>query len=288
MRFAHVTLAVAGSFAACAVSHGENTAENSGAGGAHVGGTGGQNVAGDAGWPDGGGGAPSGGGGTQSGGGGTQSGGGSGGCTSQCSGKQCGSDGCGSDCGPCPAGQSCNAQYTCVSSCPATWKLDIAATAVNALAFDGSAAYVVGTKNKQAWAGKVDTCLGSLVTQQAVSYSGATSSSLNDVVLSGGSLYALGSVATSADPGNALWARLEPVNLTSTFTDPLFGSAKADEGWRLTATPSGFWMVGVSDTTDGGYPGRSRARAAVQPAASGSTPRTAALTAWQRAEAPST
>ncbi len=41
----------------------------------------------------------------------------SGGCTPDCTGRECGTDGCGGSCGPCPPGESCNAAGQCAVVC---------------------------------------------------------------------------------------------------------------------------------------------------------------------------
>jgi hypothetical protein len=232
---------------ACAGQAGGGTAQNEGGFGAlGNGGNGGSGGVSHGGWPEGG---PGGSGGGTAGKGGA---GGSGGCAPQCSGKVCGSDGCGHVCGYCSTNQKCSAQGQCVTTCTSTWETDLTAVPMGAVA-DSSSVYLVGTKSDSAWAAAIAGCQGSVVHEKTLSVSGATASSLRNVILVGSSLYAVGDVVTGSDPRNGLWVRLASTTLSSSFMKPLYGTAASDENWRIVQTPSGFWMGGTSNTEATGY-----------------------------------
>ncbi len=69
-----------------------------------------------------------------------QEGGGGGGCTGNCTGKECGDDGCGNSCGACSAGEVCNGSNQCVDD-----QNDVGDTGggdCTAPAYDSTVAYV--------------------------------------------------------------------------------------------------------------------------------------------------
>lgn len=202
------------------------------------------------GWADGGP-AGSGGSGGSAGSGGGASGSG-GGCSSNCTGRVCGPDGCGHVCGSCSTNEACDAQGQCVSVCTPTWETDLAAVPMGAVA-GSSSVYVVGSENSSAWAAAVDGCQGKLAADTTLSVPNATSSSLQSVILSGGSLYAVGRVAKTSDPGDGLWVKLAPATLAPGFMQPLYGTTASDEDWGIVQTPTGFWMGGTTNTEAGGF-----------------------------------
>lgn len=230
---------------ACSASSSDDTA--GGGGGGPSGGEGGTSVSGSGGWATGGGGS----GGTNLG-GAAGSTGGTAACVPACSGKQCGPDGCGNSCGSCSTGASCSGAGQCVTSCPTTWKTPIAGATPSDLEYDGASVYSVGTQSGGAWVARFDGCDGSLQKEAAASVSGATKTSFARSVLSGGALFAVGSVATSADPGNGLFSRFDPSSVAQSFAVPLLGGAKSDEALDVAASGTGFWITGTTDTAGGG------------------------------------
>ncbi len=229
--------------AACAGQTGGGTAQNEGGFGAvGTGAHGGAGGISQGGWPEGG----------PGGSGGTGGASGSGGCVPKCAGKACGPDGCGHVCGHCSTNEKCSALGQCENLCTSTWETDLSAIPMGATA-SSSSVYVVGSKSSSAWAASVDACQGNLVKDATLSVSGATSSLLRSVMLAGSSLYAVGDVVKTSDPGDGLWMRLSPSTLTPVFTRPLYGTAASDQDWSIVQTPSGFWMGGTSNTEAGGF-----------------------------------
>jgi len=228
---------------ACAGQAGGGTAQNEGGFGAvGTGAHGGAGGISQGGWPEGG----------PGGSGGTAGASGSGGCVPKCTGKACGPDGCGHVCGHCATNEKCSAQGQCEKLCTPTWETDLSAIPMGATA-SSSSVYVVGSKNSSAWAASVDACQGNLVKDATLSVSGATSSLLQSVILAGSSLYAVGDVVMTSDPGDALWMRLSPSTLTPLFTQRIYGTTASDEDWSIVQTPSGFWMGATSNVEAGGY-----------------------------------
>ncbi|HMR80928.1 MAG TPA: hypothetical protein PKD61_37715, partial [Polyangiaceae bacterium] len=221
-------LCVVTATSSCAESHEESTADNSNGGGANSG-SGGSAGAGGNPWPDGGGalggsggsGASAGQGGTASG-GSAGAGGSGGGCVPSCAGKQCGSDGCGSSCAPgCSANETCNGSGQCQATCSPTWYTALAGATVNGAVLSGQNLYADCSKTAGGWVGRVDVCAGALAKESSVSPAGSQSSSLSKGIFAGGSLYVVGSVVTSADPRNGLYAKLNPTSLAASFVSPL-------------------------------------------------------------------
>lgn len=252
-------LCVVTATSSCAESHEESTADNSNGGGANSG-SGGSAGAGGNPWPDGGGalggsggsGASAGQGGTASG-GSAGAGGSGGGCVPSCAGKQCGSDGCGSSCAPgCSANETCNGSGQCQATCSPTWYTALAGATVNGAVLSGQNLYAVGSKTAGGWVGRVDVCAGALAKESSVSPAGSQSSSLSKGIFAGGSLYVVGSVVTSADPRNGLYAKLNPTSLAASFVSPLYGSTGEDEVNAVAAATSGsLWMSGRSNSPTG-------------------------------------
>ncbi len=222
----------------CSSSGGGTAANEGGFGAVGQSGNGGSSGVSNGGWPEGG---P----------GGAAGASGSGGCSPKCSGRVCGSDGCGHVCGSCSSNEACNAQGQCVSACTSTWETDLKAIPMGAAA-SSSSVYLVGTRGGSAWAAAVGGCQGSLTKDTTLAVPNATSSSLRSVILADSSLYAVGDVATSSDPGDGLWVRLSPTTLSSSFMQPLYGTTASDEDWRIVQTPTGFFMGGTSNTEAGG------------------------------------
>jgi hypothetical protein len=170
-----------------------------------------------------------------------------------CSGKQCGSDGCGSSCAPgCSGNETCNGSGQCQATCSPTWYTDLPGATVNGAALDGQSLYAIGSKSTTGWVGRVDTCAGALAKEANVMPAGSQSSGLSKGIVSGGSLYVVGSVVTTSDPRNGLYAKLNPTSLAASFVNPLVGSTGEDEVNAVAAASSGaLWMVGRANALSG-------------------------------------
>jgi len=118
--------------------------------------------------------------------------------------------------------------------------------------YDGANLLTVGTKSDQAWAARFDGCSGALSKETPVTVPSATKSALYRAVLSGGALFSVGSVQAGTDPGNGLYAKLDPSTLSQTFAKSLYGSTGVDEGSAIAAAGVGIWMVGSAHVDTGG------------------------------------
>ena len=132
------------------------------------------------------------------------------------------------------------------------------------------------------WAASLDGCNGDTITLTGVNHQGATSTNLRRVLSSPEGLFVAGSLVNNNDPGNGLYARLDPETLDLVWSQGLVGGGGlVDEVLELTVSNAGgVWMAGtarvganpvpwtISGTVDGsacgfsaGTPGAGSARA---------------------------
>lgn len=174
-------------------------------------------------------------------------------------GAQCGTmgDGCGLAlyCGDCAPGESCNTSGQCALSCPTNWKTQ-AGSGLNGAALRADGALMVGGNSaSQGWVAELDPCSGQLGSTHTVTVSGASSSLVKSLVVSGDDLFVVGNVKAGTDPLNGMHARLSASNLALLWAFPLIGSNLSDEAWGVTAAPDGsIWVAGSSTIENGAQP----------------------------------
>src|SRR5690606_19504743 len=70
---------------------------------------------------------------------------------------------------------------------------------------------------------------------------------LSSVALIDGDLFVAGTAVLVSDPRNGLYGRLDPDDLTTIWTHPLYGSTDQDEVLDLTLSTDGIpWMSGTA------------------------------------------
>ena len=135
-------------------------------------------------------------------------------------------------------------------ACEANWRVTRADGGLNDLAFDPDEGrvYAVGAlPTGEAWAMALDSCDGTVLADVTFTHNGADSTRLDGVTLADGDVFVVGSVALPADPRDGLYARLDPSDLSTIWSQSLAGSANQDEVLDITVSASGnLWMAGTA------------------------------------------
>jgi hypothetical protein len=194
-------------------------------------------------------------------------------CAENCVGRACGDDGCGGTCGTCEPGFACTPAGTCScggtlcgslccsgsqvclegACCDPTWSTSLPGVSVRGVARDTDGSlYLAGSSGSLAWVAAFDAC-GNRLREATFASTGATSTSLSGLTLTGDDVYVVGqTLEAGTDPGNGVWARLFKATLASAWVNPLWGSDQPDEAWAVAVSGGDVWMTGPAAITASG------------------------------------
>ena len=150
------------------------------------------------------------------------------------------------------AGDEATSDDTTVGTvdCTELWRTERTDGLLSDLVLDEAAGvvHVVGNRESgEAWAMTLDACDGSVLADVTVSHDGGANARLDSLLQHDGSLFAVGSVPLIDDPRNGLLVRLDPADLSTVYSNALYGSPNLDEILDITVSTSGrLWMVGTT------------------------------------------
>ncbi len=135
-------------------------------------------------------------------------------------------------------------------SCDTHWRVQPATSPLSDIAYDPASDTVIaiGNDGPTPWAVALDACDGSQIAMTTLAKPGATTTYLRRALASSQGLFVAGSVATAGDPGNGLYAELDPATLVPVWSQPLVGGGgNVDEVLHLTLSDAGaIWMAGTA------------------------------------------
>ena len=135
-------------------------------------------------------------------------------------------------------------------SCETHWRVQPATSPLSDIAYDAASDTVIaiGNDGPTPWAVALDACDGTQLAMTSLPEPGATSTYLRRALASSAGLFVAGSVVTAADPGNGLYAELDPATLMPVWSQPLVGGGgNMDEVLSLTRSDAGaIWMAGTA------------------------------------------
>lgn len=136
-------------------------------------------------------------------------------------------------------------------TCDTEWRVERAEGELTDLVYEPTAdvVYAVGSSaDGTAWAMALDPCDGTTLADVGVVHAGSMQTRLSGVYAGDAGVFVSGAISTATDPGNGLYARLDPTDLSTSWTAPLFGTTGTDEVLDLVVTAGDrVWMAGTSD-----------------------------------------
>lgn len=153
------------------------------------------------------------------------------------------------------SGSTSGSEATGEPSCDEDWRVQPVNFSLSDIAYDAATdtVYAVGNDDGTPWAASLDGCTGDTIILTGLNHQGATSTSLRRVVSSPEGLFVAGALVNENDPGNGLYARLDPDTLDLVWSQGLVGGGGlVDEVLELTLSNAGsVWMAGTArvDTT---------------------------------------
>jgi hypothetical protein len=135
-------------------------------------------------------------------------------------------------------------------SCDLNWRVEPVVFSLSDIAYDAPSdtVYAIGNDDGNPWVASLDACNGETISLGGLAQPSATSTSVRRLLASTQGLYVAGSVVTKEDPGNGLYARLDPDTLAPIWSQPLVGGGGfIDEVLQLTLSNAGaVWMAGTA------------------------------------------
>lgn len=151
-------------------------------------------------------------------------------------------------------GSSTDPDATGQPSCDEHWRVQPVASGLTDIAYDAPSdtIFAVGNDADTPWAASLDGCNGGTLSLSNLTHPGATSTYVRRVLASDEGLFVAGSVVLDADPGNGMYARLDPNTLARQWSQPLAGNGGfMDEVLQLTMSNAGtVWMAGTARLND--------------------------------------
>lgn len=136
-------------------------------------------------------------------------------------------------------------------SCDAHWRVQPATSPLTDITYDATSDTIVavGNDGPTGWAVALDACDGTQLAMMDLAEPGATTTYVRRAIATTEGLFVGGSVVTASDPGNGLYAALDPVTLAPLWSQTLVGGGDLeDEVLDMTLSTGGrVWMSGTAN-----------------------------------------